>query len=94
MTMRRRNRPFSRLDNTHGASYTTNNRQESLTETGKWEMSGYYNFIRPHMALRFGSEIGTPAMQAGLVDRKLTFRDVFTAGGSFFPFVAMLLGVT
>ena len=27
----------------------------------------YYNFIRPHRALRFGRETRTPAMQAGLV---------------------------
>ena len=27
----------------------------------------YYNFIRPHSALKFGSEVRTPAKQAGLV---------------------------
>ncbi len=37
----------------------------------------YYNFGRSHAALRFGSEVRTPAMQAGLVSRKLTFRDLF-----------------
>ena len=26
----------------------------------------YYNFIRPHRALKFGGEVRTPAMQAGL----------------------------
>ena len=35
-----------------------------------------YNFVRPHKALRFGREIRTPAMQAGLAKRRLTFRDV------------------
>ena len=34
----------------------------------------YYNFVRPHGALKFGREIRTPAMQAGLTTRRLTFR--------------------
>jgi IS1 family transposase len=38
----------------------------------------HYNFLRPHRALKFGPEIRTPAMQAGLAKRQLTFRDVFT----------------
>ena len=37
----------------------------------------YYNFLRPHRALKFGSEVRTPAMQAGLVEHRLTFREVF-----------------
>lgn len=40
-------------------------------------MQCHYNFIRPHRALKFGREIRTPAMQAGLTDRRLSFRDVF-----------------
>jgi transposase-like protein/IS1 family transposase len=36
----------------------------------------FYNFIRPHGALRFGKEVRTPAQQAGLVGRKLTWRDI------------------
>ena len=36
----------------------------------------YYNFVRPHEALKFGHEIRTPAMQAGLTTRRLTFRDI------------------
>jgi len=39
----------------------------------------YYNFIRPHRALRFGGEVRTPAMQAGLASRRLSFREIFTA---------------
>ncbi len=39
----------------------------------------YYNFVRSHGGLKFGREVRTPAMQAGLVARRLTFRDVFTA---------------
>ena len=30
-------------------------------------------------ALKFGREIRTPAMQAGLTTRRLTFRDIFLA---------------
>lgn len=37
----------------------------------------YYNFVRPHRALKFGRETRTPAMQAGLTRRRLTFREVF-----------------
>ncbi len=37
----------------------------------------YYNFIRTHSSLRFGREVRTPAMQAGLAPRRYTFRDVF-----------------
>ena len=37
----------------------------------------YYNFVRPHRALKFGSETRTPAMQAGLTTRRLTLREVF-----------------
>ena len=39
----------------------------------------YYNFVRPHGALKFGREIRTLAMQAGLTTRRLTFRDIFLA---------------
>ena len=37
----------------------------------------HYNFVRPHGALKFGREVRTPAMQAGLAPRRLTFREVF-----------------
>jgi hypothetical protein len=37
----------------------------------------YYNFIRPHRALKFGPELRTPAMQAGLTRRQLMFREIF-----------------
>jgi transposase-like protein/IS1 family transposase len=39
----------------------------------------HYNFLRPHRALRFGGEVRTPAMQAGLTQERLTFRDVFAS---------------
>jgi hypothetical protein len=39
----------------------------------------HYNFVRPHRALRFGRETRTPAMQAGLVSKRLALSDIFTA---------------
>jgi hypothetical protein len=42
-------------------------------------MRCYYNFVRPHRALKFGRETRTPAMQAGLTTRRLTFREIFSA---------------
>ncbi len=43
----------------------------------------HYNFLRPHRALKFGREVRTPAMQAGLTQKRLTFRDVFTSVPNF-----------
>jgi transposase-like protein/IS1 family transposase len=43
----------------------------------------YYNFIRPHRGLKFGKEYRTPAMQAGLASKRLTFREVFTSREAF-----------
>jgi hypothetical protein len=37
----------------------------------------YYNFVRRHRALRFGGEMRTPAMQAGLTTRPLTLSEIF-----------------
>ena len=39
----------------------------------------FYNFIRPHRALKFGREFRTPAWQAGLTNRALTLREVFSS---------------
>ena len=39
----------------------------------------YYNFVRPHRALKFGREVRTPAMQAGLTRRRLTLREIFSS---------------
>ena len=39
----------------------------------------FYNFVRPHGALRFGKVTRTPAMQAGLAAKQLSFRDIFSA---------------
>jgi IS1 family transposase len=51
----------------------------------------HYNFVRRHLGLKFGSVYRTPAMQAGLVTKQLSFRDIFTARGfSLRVFVAVL----
>ncbi len=44
----------------------------------------HYNFIRPHRALKFGTVTRTPAMQAGIVSKRLSFRDVFLSSASLF----------
>ena len=53
-------------------------------------LRSHYNFVRPHRALKFGRETRTPAMQAGLVSKPLTFSDIFTARGSPRVFVAVV----
>ena len=54
----------------------------------------YYNFVRPHRALKFGLEVRTPAMQAGLVSRRLSFREVFMAVPQRILFVIIVIYVT
>ena len=49
-------------------------------------IQAYYNFLRPHRALKFGKTLRAPAMQAGLVNRCLSFRDLFTSQAVFFLF--------
>ncbi len=49
----------------------------------------YYNFVRPHRALKFGRETRTPAMQAGLTTRRLTLREIFVCTPTSLP---LLLG--
>ena len=52
----------------------------------------HYNFIRTHMALKFGTMYKTPAMQAGLTDRPLTFRQIFMAevAGKYFAIIVVV----
>jgi hypothetical protein len=45
------------------------------------------------MALKFGREVRTPAMQAGLVGRKLTFRDIFRGVAGFLLLVVLAIQV-
>ncbi len=47
-------------------------------------LTTYYNFVRPHMALKFGKTLRTPAMQAGLTKKRFSFREVFTSRSAFF----------
>ncbi len=54
-------------------------------------LATYYNFVRPHMALKFGKTLRTPAMQAGLAKKRLSFREVFTNPPAFFLFVLVVL---
>ena len=42
----------------------------------------WYNFLRPHRGLKFGKELRTPAMQAGVVSRKLSWSDVFPSSAA------------
>jgi hypothetical protein len=39
-----------------------------------------YNFVRPHRALKFGQDMRTPAVQAGLTEKRLTLREIFCSG--------------
>jgi IS1 family transposase len=39
----------------------------------------HYNFIRPHRALKFGREVRTPAMQAWIAARRMTFSEIFSS---------------
>ena len=38
----------------------------------------FYNFVLPHSSLKFGKVKRTPAMQAGIFDRALTIREIFS----------------
>ena len=60
------------------ARMTTNFRSEE-TEQIVPASKSVIRFVRLHGALRFGTQVRTPAMQAGLVVRKLSLRDVFSA---------------
>jgi hypothetical protein len=51
----------------------------------------YYSFLRPHRALKFGGTLRTPAMQAGLVKKCLSFREVFTSPAVFFSYVLIVV---
>ena len=44
--------------------------------------------------MKFGLEIRTPAMQAGLVSRRLSFREIFVAEARRILFVIIIIYVT
>ena len=54
-------------------------------------LMAYYNFVRPHSALRFGKTMRTPAMQGGLAKNRLSFREVFTSRAAFLLFVLIAI---
>ena len=58
-----------------------------MSVTDQYGMS--YGLFSQHLI----SPQGTTAMQAALVDRKLTFRAIFTPVAGLFPSIAVLLGV-
>ena len=53
----------------------------------------YYNFLRPHRALKFGRETRTPAMQAGLVSAPMNWNDIFTAPAALYAFLLAVVRV-
>ena len=53
----------------------------------------YYNFIRPHRALKFGRETRTPAKQAGLVSAPMNWNDIFTAPAALYAFLLAVVRV-
>ena len=53
----------------------------------------YYNFIRPHRALKFGRETRTPAMQAGLVSAPMNWGDIFTAPAALHIFFVAVVRI-
>ena len=53
----------------------------------------YYNFIRPHRALKFGRETRTPAMQAGLVSAPMLWGDIFTAPAPLYVILVAVVRV-
>ncbi len=84
LTIRRGSAYLQRRSPAHARS------QECLADQME-SLRCYYNFIRPHGGLKFGREMRTPAMQAGLVARRLSFRDVFTAVAAFFSLLGLLI---
>ena len=53
----------------------------------------HYNFVRPHRGLKFGQEVRTPAWQAGLTERALTLREVFSSKIVFLALKNVIFGV-
>src|ERR1017187_3915649 len=50
----------------------------------------HYNLLRTHRASKFGRQVRTPAMQAGLTKQRLTFRDIFTSIPKFLRLARVL----
>ncbi len=82
LTLRRSCSYLQRRTNSHA-------RRENRLEENLELLRCHYNFIRSHMALKFGRMFKTPAMQAGLASRPLTFREIFLAR---YLFVLLIFG--
>ena len=52
-------------------------RREEQLENQLEIARSFYNFMRPHKALKFGRLVKTLAMQADLTSRRLSFREIF-----------------
>jgi len=63
----------------------------------EWALHGQFGTanlslpVRPRRAPKFGKQMLTPAMQAGIVSKRLSFRDIFTAVATLFLCVVVLL---
>jgi len=44
----------------------------------------YYNFVRSHSSLKMGNINKTPAMEAGIAKRRITFREIFSVVADYF----------
>ena len=53
----------------------------------------HYNFVRPHRALKFGQDMRTPAMQAGITRKPLTLRQIFCSGIDLLALCEIVLGI-
>jgi hypothetical protein len=74
-----RNGHYGAIRGTNSAPTPCHARKKECLEDHLELLRYHHNFVRPHGALKFGTEIRTPAMQAGLVARKLSLREIFTA---------------
>ena len=68
-----------------------NARRTELLEGQVALLMAYFDSLRPRRALKFGKTIRSPAMQAGLTKKRLSFRDGFTSQVAFFLFFLMVL---
>jgi len=69
-------------------------RQDDYLEEHLHLLMCYYNLIRPHRSLKFGRQVRTPAMQAGLVSGRFSFRDVLSRRIEFFLCVFLVILIT
>ncbi len=53
----------------------------------------YYNLVWSHSALKFGDEMRTPTMQAGLVKKQLSLREIFTTLDIIFWWFSMFFRI-